>query len=166
MAVSAYEVISTQTLGSAAATVTFSSIPQTYTDLVLIVNHSVTTGNPSIHGRFNSDTGSNYSRTRLLGNGSAASSARGTSQTFLGLSTGVGSSTTVEGIMICNILNYANATTYKTCLTRNNAASLGTEASVTLWRSTASVTSVEVFVDASTFVAGSTFTLYGVKAAA
>jgi len=125
-----YEPISTQTLGTATATVTFSSIPQTYTDLVLIVNHSVTTGNPSIHGRFNSDTGSNYSRTRLLGNGSTAVSTRGTSQTFLGLATGAGSSTTREGIMICNVFNYANATTYKTCITRNNAASLGTEVSV------------------------------------
>ena len=165
MAVSAYEVISTQTLGSAAASVTFSSIPQTYTDLVLIVNHSVTTGNPSIHGRFNSDTGSNYSRTRLYGNGSATSSSRATTQTFLGLSTAVGSSTTVEGIMICNILNYANATTYKTCITRNNAASLGVEASVTLWRNTAAVSTFEVFPDTSTFTAGSTFTLYGIKAA-
>lgn len=160
-----YEPISTQTLGTATATVTFSSIPQTYTDLVLIVNHSVTTGNPSIHGRFNSDTGSNYSRTRLFGNGSTATSTRGTSQTFLGLAAGVGSSTTREGIMICNVFNYANATTYKTCITRNNAASLGTEVSVALWSSTSAVTSFEVFVDSSTFTVGTTFVLYGVKAA-
>lgn len=160
-----YEPISTQTLGSAVASVTFSSIPQTYTDLVLIVNHSVTTGNPAIYGRFNSDTGSNYSRTLLLGNGSSALSSRGVSQTFLGLSVGIGSSTTREGIMICNVFNYTNTTTYKTCIVRNDAASLGTEASVTMWSSTSAVTAFEVYVSSSTFTSGSTFTLYGVKAA-
>ena len=160
-----YELIEAKTLGTATASVTFSSIPQTYTDLVLVVNHSVTTGNPSIIGRFNSDTGSNYSRTRLLGNGSGAFSARGVSQTSLGLATGVGSSTTREGVMICNVFNYANTTTYKTCIVRNNAASLGTEVGVTMWSSTSAVTAFEVSVDSSTFTVGTTFVLYGVKAA-
>jgi hypothetical protein len=165
MANSAYNVISTQTLGTATSSVTFTSIPQTYTDLVLVVNHSTTGSNPSIVARFNSDTASNYSRTRLAGDGSAVNTNRGSSETTLGLSTYVGSPPTAVGTMICNILNYANSTTYKTCLTRNNAAAYGTEASVTLWRSTASVTSVNVSVDSSTFATGSTFTLYGIKAA-
>jgi hypothetical protein len=166
MAVSAYEVISTQTLGTAASSVTFSSIPQTYTDLVLVVNHSTTGSNPSIVARFNSDTASNYSRTRIAGDGSVTNSGRGSSETTLGLSTYVGSSSTAIGTMICNILNYANSTTYKTCITRNNAASHGTEASVTLWRSTSAITTFLVSVDSSSFATGSTFTLYGVKAAA
>ena len=159
-----YEPIETKTLGTATASVTFSSIPQTYTDLVLVVNHSATTGNPSISGRFNSDTGSNYSRTLFLGNGSSAGSNRGVNQTSLGLAIGIGSSTTREGIMICNVFNYTNSTTYKTCIVRNNAASLGTEVSLTVWRNTSAVTAFEVFVGSSTFTVGTTFTLYGIKA--
>jgi hypothetical protein len=71
-----YEAIATQTLGSAAASVTFSSIPGTYTDLVLVVAGTLTTGTENIVMQFNGDTGSNYSVTSLLGDGSTASSFR------------------------------------------------------------------------------------------
>jgi hypothetical protein len=160
-----YEPISTQTLGTATATVTFSSIPATYTDLVLVFNGSVTSGNPSIIGRFNSDTGTNYSYTRMFGNGSTAGSARGSSTTSLGLSTAAGATTTFETTLICHVFNYANSTTNKTCIARNNVASTGVEASVSLWRNTSAITSFSVIADGTNFSVGCTFTLYGIKAA-
>jgi microcompartment protein CcmK/EutM len=80
-----YEKIATTTLGSAQASTTFSTISGAYTDLVLIVAGVTTSGTEAVAVQVNGDTGSNYSRTVLLGNGSAASSSRATSQTSAGL---------------------------------------------------------------------------------
>jgi hypothetical protein len=164
---STYEPIATQTLGSAAASVTFSSIPSTYTDLVLIMSAGNATSAPSTQIQFNSDTGSNYSYTVLAGNGTAASSARGSSLTSSLISYfGAPFTTLGQQTVITNIMNYSNATTYKTLLTRANNATFGTDAIVGLWRSTAAVTSfVLTTSNATNFVASSTFTLYGIKAA-
>lgn len=156
-----YEPIATTTLSSAAASVTFSSISGSYTDLVLIVNAKNTTGSQSPYLQFNSDTGSNYSETYLRGDGTTASSGRDLSQTkgyvaFLN---------NEWGNAIINIQNYSNTTTYKTIISRS-ARSTMTAAVVTLWRSTSAITSVLINADGGdTFVAGSTFTLYGIKAA-
>jgi hypothetical protein len=61
-----YEKIATSTLGSTASDVTFSSISGSYTDLVLIVNETCSTGS-GLNVQFNSDTGSNYSSTYMYG---------------------------------------------------------------------------------------------------
>jgi hypothetical protein len=80
---STYTPIATQTLGSAAASVTFSSIPQGYTDLILVCSPVSTTGsNTFMWIRYNSDTGSNYSLTSMRGNGSTATSFRLSNQTY------------------------------------------------------------------------------------
>jgi hypothetical protein len=63
-------------------------------------------------------------------------------------------------------MNYANTTTYKTVLTRANAAASGVDASVGLWGSTAAITSITFDLPlVRTISTGSTFTLYGIKAA-
>lgn len=165
-----YEPISTQTLGSNTATVTFSSIPQTYTDLVLIANikHSYgSTGIVRVEGlQFNSDTGSNYSDTFLDGDGSTASSYRYSNRTGLAI---YGSQASESGYAInaIQIMNYANTTTYKTALNRVGYASSGnTVAIVDLWRSTSAISTINLSATSSyTFQTGSTFTLYGIKAA-
>ena len=162
MAVSAYEPISTQTLGSAVATVTFSSIPQTYTDLVLIVN-TQTSNNVNVFMRFNGDTSSNYSDTRLVGDGSSASSGRLTSQTSAIIISGDPSSN--FSTYKVDIFNYTNATTFKTFLTRSSTADRAAVL-IGLWRATpAAISTINIRVDTGTFVTGSTFTLYGIKAA-
>lgn len=71
-----YESIETTTLGSAAANITFSSIPSTYTDLVVVYTLKAETASADIYMRFNSDSGSNYSNTILWGNGTSAGSNR------------------------------------------------------------------------------------------
>ena len=159
---STYTPIATQTLGSAAASVTFSSIPGTYTDLVLVLSVQDASGN-SFALQFNGDTSTNYSRTRLLGDGSATSSARTTNATSMVFNY-VGTITSEFSASIANVMNYSNATTYKTALVRSGAASVGTSASVGLWRSTSEITSITINAG-STFAVGSTFTLYGIKAA-
>jgi hypothetical protein len=156
--------IATQTLNSAAGTVTFSSIPQIYTDLVLVSIFGPTAGD-DLYLQFNGDAGANYSTTWLGGNGTTATSGRKTGDNGIQPRTPANQPSTVTTIYNTSIMNYSNSTTYKTALGRYNYASGFTEADVGLWRNTAAITSLTFKCIASTFVAGSTFTLYGIKAA-
>ena len=164
---STYTPIATTTLGSAAASVTFSSISGAYTDLVLVVDYSLNVSNSSLFVRLNGDTGSNYSNTRISGTGSVASSGRSSNsdQARITADTTAQSASTRQ-IVTINLMNYSNSTTYKTFLVRYNSTG-GTEAFVDLWRNTAAVTSVQIKgFDATTIIeSGSTFTLYGILAA-
>ena len=164
--------IATQTLGSAAASVTFSSIPQGYTDLVMIINmQSSYTGDQGNGARlqFNGDTGSNYSDTNLRGNGSSATSYRISNNTYIQLgllpSSGGGTPAGTLGTGIANIQNYSNSTTYKTVLGRTNSTYASAEASAGLWRNTAPITSITYFGDGN-ILSGSTFSIYGIAAGA
>jgi len=157
-----YEPVSTTTLGSAAASVTFSSIPQTYTDLILIVSHDVTAD--ALSGiQFNGDTASNYSATYIWGNGTSAFSGRESNAA----SAFAFYATAANGFhsAIIQIINYSNATTYKTLISRENDAATEALAVVGLWRSTAAITSMVLLRRSGNFATGSTFTLYGIKAA-
>jgi hypothetical protein len=166
---STYEPIATQTLGSAAASVTFSSIPSTYTDIVLVCNGLIVTNGETPAIQFNTDTGSNYSWTQLLGNGTAASSSRsgtGSSLTLIPSSWTAGWSSTNNNTSIFNIQNYSNTTTYKTVLAKNANATSGIAATVGLWRSTAAIATITVLgTSSSNLASGASFTLYGIKAA-
>ena len=160
-----YEPIATTTLGSNTASVTFSSITGTYTDLIIVANLGSTT-TPSVCLQFNSDTGSNYSMGNLYGNGTTASSSRQSNSTQMNFNF-VDPGTTVVATAIYQIMNYSNATTYKSVLGRFGNAGTGTQATVGLWRSTAAITSVKLMLDSSgpLLLSGSTFTLYGILAA-
>lgn len=162
-----YKSIATQTLGSAAASVTFSSIPGTYTDLVLVCNYATSTNaTESVYIQFNGDTGSNYSCTDLVGNGSTAASFRESSATYVRIGgRGLGTASTFSNMSITNIMNYSNATTNKTFLNRNGIPSLGTVATVGLWRNTGAITSILVAGASQTLSTGSTFSLYGIASA-
>lgn len=156
-----YSQIATQTLGSAAASVTFSSIPGTYTDLVLVSNATGTTASTNLAFRLNSDSSTNYSATLLKGNGSSATSYRYSNGTDGRI--GEFNNTNI-GIFLTNFQNYSNATTYKTVLTRSNVADNHTSAWVSLWRSTSAITSILILADSGNIASGSTFSLYGIKA--
>jgi hypothetical protein len=160
-----YEPISTQTVGTATPSVTFSSIPQTYTDLVIVSSSMVSTGNgQGINLRFNSDTGSNYSHTVLYGTGISAVSGRTSSATYISY-TNVSDVTNNWDAGICHIMNYANSTTNKTTISRGGVANQLTVLYTGLWRSTAAITNIVVLSTSGNIIAGSTFTLYGIKAA-
>ena len=162
-----YESIATTTLGSATATVTFSSISGSYTDLVLVCNIAQVASNNSFRYRINGDTGSNYSYTSLLGDGTSATSPRDNDQTS-GLVYATGSTTIVTNYIV-QFMNYSNATTYKTVLGLGNRASGEVSADVSLWRNTAAITSISLAMGGTfptnNFTTGSTFTLYGIAAA-
>ena len=164
-----YEPIATTTLGSAASSITFSSIPSTYTDLRVVLVTKTTSGNADIYLRFNSDSGSNYSRTILYGTGSVAGSGRNTSQTYLYLTGTAYPNASYAALVEADIFSYAGST-YKTLLnkvaTDKNGAG-GVEANVGLWRSTSAITSITLTLEASAqdFPTGTTATLYGIKSA-
>ena len=160
-----YEPIATQTLGSAAASVTFSSISASYTDLVLVF-WKLTSVAAQCGLQFNSDTANNYSNTSLSGNGSSAASARSTSTSQINLENGLISDATNASMIIFNVMNYSNTTTFKTTISRGGAAASGLNANTGLYRSTSAISSLTILSGgASTFSTGATFTLYGIKAA-
>ncbi len=162
---STYSPIASVTLSSAQSSVTFSGIPQTYTDLVLVANVKQVASNNGLRFRFNSDSGSNYSSTYLYGNGTSAISGRESSITS-GYAVYTSSSTTLEMMAQFHILNYTNSTTYKTTLGRGARASEMADATVSLWRSTSAITSITLAAGATfptnNFDTGTTFNLYGV----
>jgi hypothetical protein len=159
-----YEKIATTTLGSAQATVTFSSITGTYTDLFLITNSATGVNDIDMYIQVNSDTGSNYSWTRILGTSSSAQSSR-SSNSSLGYRVGNMSGSNVgQNNAIIQFQNYSNTTTFKSVLSRSNNASLLVEAFVGLWRSTSAITSMDIKTQSGNFSIGSIFTLYGIKA--
>jgi len=163
--------IASTTLGTAASSVTFSSIAATYTDLVLVCNPALTANQP-LYMRPNSSTSSVYSTTWLLGNGSAASSGR-YNQAALG-GAGVlidnyggtsGFPSDFSGMVKYDIMNYANTTTYKTILARAGTATNWTVAAVNLFASTSAISSLYLYPYTGNFATGSTFNLYGITAA-
>lgn len=154
-----YDKIEARTLASATNSVTFTSISGTYTDLVLVVA-GISASITDCVLRYNSDTGTNYSWTRILGNGTAASSAANSNT-----SGQVGTLYTTQGNIIMSIQNYSNATTYKTSLSRMNSPDNHVASYVTMWRSTSAITSVEFHTTGANMSIGTTLTLYGIKAA-
>lgn len=170
-----YEPIATQTIGTAVATVTFSSIPQTYTDLVF-VGSTYYSASVTMVVRFNNDSATNYSYTVLGGSnaapGSGAYSGRNSnisSVNLVGYYATTNSNANIFAPTVANFMNYSNTTTYKSLLSRSFAFDNGTGTDVELfaglWRSTAAITRVDLLTSSGNFAVGSTFTLYGVKSA-
>lgn len=152
-----YEPIATTTTSGSATSITFSSISGSYTDLVLVVNLAGTVSPVNGLVRFNSDTGSNYSDTRLYGEGTNAVSDRLTNKTSANYLV------SDYATHIFSIQNYSNTTTYKTMILKYADPANYVGATVSLWRSTAAINAVAL--SGFTFPNGSTATLYGIKAA-
>ncbi len=160
-----YEPIATTTLGSPAATITFSSIPATYTDLRLTV--FIQDRAPNV--RFNSDSTSKYSQTFLSGNGSSATSERLNDTEAVGDWYLYYNPTLVSGntfvFVTLDIFNYAGST-FKTGLsttTNDNNGTGHTNLITSLYQSTAAISSIRIGKSGANMVAGTTATLYGIK---
>jgi hypothetical protein len=163
-----YEPIAT--VSTSAASYTFSSIPSSYTDLVLVISArstktTATSDTTSI--RFNGDTGSNYSNTNLYAISTPVSNRRSNdSQWFAGEMSTDGEASNIFTPLIVNILNYSNTSTYKVSVDRVSNASLPQVGiSSCLWRSTSAINSITIYPAGGNFVSGSTLTLYGIAAA-
>jgi hypothetical protein len=155
---------------STTITVDFTSIPQSYTDLVIVGNFGCTVGSNRSPIRINNDTNANYSTTHVRGNGSTVVSGR-TSNTDSGfIFDNIAIPTVFDGNCMLIFNNYLNTNTYKTFLCRYGSTSRGTGTSVNTWRSTSAVSSVQIIAGSggepgtNYWSTNSTFTLYGIKA--
>ena len=162
-----YESISTVTVGSGGAgSVTFSSIPATYTHLQ-IRGIARAGGDGQLDATLNSDTGTNYSCHSLLGYGSGVAPNAESNSSKITMEAYT-NATSVFAAYIIDILDYANTNKYKT--TRNLAGYDSNGAGrVSLnsgnWRNTNAITSVTLTARSQTFQQYTQFALYGIKGA-
>ena len=164
MATVTYDLIASQTLGSAAASITFSSIAASWTDLrVVLVGTPVTASSAGI--QFNSDTGTNYSFTGLYGDGTTASSFSTNNSTYV---YGSNTNTSYSSFILWDIFSYAGST-YKTVLSSGSLDMNGTgyvRRSVGLWRNTSAINSITIMLaGGNSYNTGTTAQLYGIKSA-
>jgi hypothetical protein len=162
---STYTPIATYTVpDTTTITVTFSSIPSTYTDLIMVCYFpSKSSSSETMLVRVNGDSGTNYSSLRIEGTGSSAISGTTANSTYAAVSGG-GINTTISNIIL-NFQNYSNTTTFKTILNRFNQPAVSTSATVSTWRSTAAINSILVQGTAGYLGINSVVSLYGIKAA-
>ena len=165
-----YTLIASNTLGASAASVTFSAIPDTFTDLVLRYSARNDDSTTILGVRFNGDTATNYSNTILRGSGSAASSiSYHTNRTQLFEQDGIEPSTMTANtfnsgeIYIPSYLASQNKPMSTFTVTEDNSSTAYMSAIANLWRNTAAITSIELYSNGGNLVSGSSFFLYGIK---
>lgn len=159
MATAAMIALATTTLGASASSVTFSSIPAVYKDLILFADYQMSSTGPPIV-RFNGDSGSNYSRVYMSGNGGVQNSTGGAGTSYeIGYFAGGDRVRTITQIM-----DYSATDKYKTILDRvSNTGTYKTVAGIAArWGSTSAITSI-YYGAGTNFAAGSTFSLFGIK---
>jgi len=164
-----YEPISTQTLASAIADVYFYSIPQTYTDLVLVITGTSASAT-NADWRANGDNTSTYSTQQFFStNSNTVGSSMASGDNFARFDNYGALGTTGLYLAVAHFMNYSNSTTYKTCINRSGNTGgpyPGTSLHVGTWRNTAAITSLNILSQSgANFAIGCTFTLYGIKAA-
>ena len=165
-----FESIATVSVASGtSASLTFSSIPGTYTHLQVRGIARLSGGNGELDFQFNSDTSTNYNYHRIYGNGSSVVAEAGTSttQATVGYYT---AATSVFNGMVVDILDYANTNKYKTVRSLNGMDTNGAGIvflDSSLWRSTSAITSITIFSkDGSRPLDQySHFALYGIRSA-
>lgn len=157
-----YEPISTTTVSTAVTSVSFTSIPATYDDLVLVANANYTSGTGDMNIRFNSDSGaSSYAYIRQL-NGAAIQ---------VGVSTGANSAVltdnSVNSIQIIDVFEYKNTSVHKTFMDRGGNVTYYMGGISGVWKSNTAISTITFHPEfsGSTWATGSTFTIYGIKKA-
>jgi hypothetical protein len=162
MPTSTYVSLATQTLSSTATSVTFSSIPATYRDLILIMTPK-TAARSFIEVRFNGDTGSNYTTVGAYVSGGSPASFSGTYTRLLtdGSSPAGNDSKTIH---ITQILDYSATDKHKTAISRAQGVDPSVDMNASRWANTAAVHTISIGSGAETFVAGASFSLYGIAA--
>lgn len=168
-----YVAIAKNVLTSDAASVTFSSIPQTYTDLVLIYSTRINYSEASrlelpVYVRFNGDTATNYSARTITGSGSAASSFALSSSTNSTLYQAPDNGNTASTFgnaeyYIPNYTNSLNKPVGGTGVSENNNATAYQSGTASLWRGTAAITTILIRGVVGDLMSGSRFDLYGIK---
>lgn len=172
---SSYESIATTTVGSGgASTITFSSIPSTYTHLQIrgLVRTNRATNPDGLFIKFNSDSGTNYAWHDLNGDGASAAASAGSSDTAGQIQRFTGANQTASsfGVFITDILDYKSTNKYKTVRSLGGYDANGSgriDLISSLWMNSASaITQIDISsTSSSTIQQYSSFALYGIKGA-
>lgn len=161
--VSAWTPLANTTVSGSTTTITFSSISNSYRDLVIVYSSPSQGSQVRPLIRFNSDSGSNYNEIRMVGNGSSTSSAAFSGSHFD--ATGFFSSYNDPFTILANVLDYSATDKHKSVLFRADGASQATVGEMGRWANTAAITTVSfVSANGSSFPTGLTIALYGVSA--
>jgi trimeric autotransporter adhesin len=169
----AFDSIATTTLSGTSSTISFSSIPSTYKSLQLrlMTRTNSSSFTQTIDVRFNSDTGANYANQNLYGNVATAAASVTTGQTSIAWAArgaAASSPSSVFGVTIIDIIDYANTSKTKRLrsiggVQTNENFDPIIEIISGAWDSTAAISSITLSLASNNFVAGSTVALYGVK---
>lgn len=161
-----YVLLNQITLATATSSVTFSSIPQTFSDLVIVCNWANSGTGSATRIQINGDTGSNYNGVWMTGAGSSAASSSETSQTSSrAAGANVGPANTFSNAMTIQFLDYSAIDKQKAYLVRYGAAGTEAQATASRWANTNAITSVRIFdILGQNFQSGATFYMYGVVA--
>ncbi|MEI8286719.1 MAG: hypothetical protein WCG15_05410 [Actinomycetes bacterium] len=162
-----YTLIEAKTLSTTTASVTFSSIPSGYTDILVKVSSRSADSGTDIAIRFNGDTGNNYTFIRLYANGSTVStSASTTTRLINNMMVQASYTANVFGNGEIYIPNYTSSN-YKSVsidgVTENNDTTSFQAFTAGLWSSTSAINSITLISDGGNIASGSTFYLYGIS---
>ena len=156
--------VETKTLGTAAASIEFTSIPQDATDLVLLWSGRSSIDTIEWYLRFNSDSGSNYTIRNLRGSGSTVLSSSGTytGLLFNGLNASSQTANTFGNVQVY-IPNYTGSTQKSVSgdeVEENNATQAFQNLVAGIWTGTSAITTLTITNAGGNFVAGSMASLY------
>jgi len=161
MATPTYELIETTTVSVDTITVTFSSIPQTFRDLVLICSNvnSSSAGGSTMRFNLNNDNTANYDAVWMYGDGTTVDSDKDISNFYIRFSTSGGDiANNADALLITNIMDYSQTDKHTTVLVRRNDQNK-VLALAGRWKNTDAVTQIDV---KSNIAAGTVLSLYGI----
>lgn len=156
-----YEPITTTTVSSAVSSVTFTNVSQSYTDLVIVFNGTLSSADNNSIEFNNENQNQLYSVTRLYGNGSTVGSNRSSAQNSMQ----IGEMATVPSTDIIQIFNYSGTTSSKVVISSGRNTSGFLKNTIGLFRSNSAITTIKIMTSGANYQVGSTFTIYGIKAA-
>jgi hypothetical protein len=158
------KLIESKTLGTAQASIEFTSVPQTFTDLLALISTRNSNGGATAI-RFNSNS-SGYSERLLYGNGSSAASANRSGSETVWLLSALNSSTANTfsngQVYIPNYTGSTNKSFSMDSVNETNATGADQYLDAALWSNTAAITNIQFFNPDGNFAIGTTISLYGV----
>lgn len=165
-----YQAIATVTVGAGGtSSIAFSSIPATYTDLLISTSLRTAASDGSNPWRnvtltINSSS-SNFTRLFLIGTGSSTITSTGTDNYLLWVNSNLATSSSFGSaqVYITNYLSNSKKSISVEAITENNATAANASFTAALWDNTSAITSLALESPGTTFVQHSTATLYGIK---
>jgi hypothetical protein len=158
-----YEPIQTLN-GTGSSTLSFSTLPTTYTDLILVItNLTIASTGQGVLLRFNGVSGTVYGTRRISGSGSNPIYVADVNQTGAQIGYGAIGYNGEPGHIVAHINDYRNTTLYKTIIARGSDFNSEASMDMSNWQSTNAITDISV-ISGAAFNANTIFTLYGILA--